>query len=116
MSAPATRPEGVRFWTGTDVAEWIEAHVKYDKVASGNEQLAVWWFAVQNARIISEDYTLREIAEMLVDGVKAYDMDDVTEEVRARHGYESGEPDVDHVQVDKDIEDDLLNFFADGRW
>lgn len=97
------------FKTGANVANWIEANVPASQRETHKtaEAAAIWWLACQQAESYRE-MSMRELSQMLVDGLPALTLDDVTEELTARR-VDAG---VDELNPDTEIEADLRGFWG----
>lgn len=78
------RPKGVRFWTCADVEAWIAANVPVtDRECAASA--AIWWEACLQAEEIQECYRRKDLAVLLVDGVRKLRRSDVSGRLRCFH-------------------------------
>lgn len=112
MSAPV-RPEGVRFWVAGDVVAWIAANADWS--GAGQEsptEAALWWLAVWQAEMLVDTNTRKDWAQMLVDGIPALTLDELSEHLQDSHDHENPNPNPTHAEVDADIERQLEDFWV----
>ena len=97
-----------RFWDVGDVALWIGENVKLDP-GDDSWAAAVWWCCYRAAEDMLMNYTIKDMARELRDGIGAYNNDAVTDMVRGWTNEAGDEGDL--PGIDDAIEADLCVFF-----
>lgn len=101
------RPEGCKYWTHKDVEIWISIHVDLNEANQETpEAAALWWKACMDAESL-RDLNGREMAQFCLDGMEPTSLNDITEEIQARH--EDAEETV--AEIDEMWENELHDFF-----
>lgn len=116
------RPEGCKFWTHEDVTDWITLNVSNYRIAELGQKssldAALWWLAWESAEVYRES-TMRELAEMVMDGLPPLDESDLTAECQTPHELEEGRPVGEARESIQDIdaatEKRLYDFFLGKR-
>ncbi len=107
-----------KYWVAADVVEWIKANTEASKDHPGkgdpNMDAAIWWVCYRNAEAIMDGITTKEMARYLSDGLAAIDepsdVDDHLQCWTDEAGDEGDKPGIDEA-----IEQDLKDFFIEGR-
>lgn len=109
------RPAGRRFWLSGDVVDWIVANVPDLKVPEEAVEQAIWWTCYRQTEMMIDD-TTRHIAQLVLEGVGPFDIDDVTTHVQYWCDEVGNEgPQGSAEYIDREIEEDLRRFFISER-